>query len=65
MSAVVKICGALDQKEVVGWNEDTQAVSISDGERTLEGKEVYDFLFTEAADYVMLQTISGNTQKAL
>ena len=65
MSAVVKICGALDRKEVVGWNEDTQAVSISDGERTLEGKAVYDFLFTEAADYVLLQTISGNIQNVL
>ena len=44
MSAVVKICGALDRKDVVGWNEETQAVTITDYERTLEGKEVYDFL---------------------
>ncbi len=43
MSAVVKICGALDRKDVVGWNEKTQAVTIADDERTLEGKEVYDF----------------------
>ncbi len=65
MSAVVKICGALDRKDVVGWNEETQAVTITDGERTIEGKEVYDFLFEEAADYVMMQTISGETEKAL
>ena len=65
MSAVVKICGALDRKDVVGLNEETQAVTITDDERTLEGKEVYDFLFAEAADYVMMQTISGETEKAL
>lgn len=65
MSAVVKICGALDRKDVVGWNEKTQAVTIADDERALEGKEVYDFLFAEAADYVMMQTISGETEKAL
>ena len=65
MSAVVKICGALDRKDVVGWNEETQAVTIADDERALEGKEVYDFLFAEAADYVMMQTISGETEKAL
>ena len=64
-SAVVKICGALDRKDVVGWNEKTQAVTIADDERALEGKEVYDFLFAEAADYVMMQTISGETEKAL
>lgn len=44
MSAVVKICGALDRKDVVGWNEKTQAVTIADDERALEEKEVYDFL---------------------
>ena len=65
MSAVVKICGALDRKDVVGWNEETQAVTIADDERTLKGKEVYDSLFAEAADYVMMQTISGETEKAL
>ena len=65
MSAVVKICRALDRKDVVGWNEETQAVTITDDERTLAGKEVYDFLFAEAADYVMMQTISGETEKAL
>ena len=65
MSAVVKICGALNGKDVVGWNEETQEVTIADDERTLKGKEVYDFLFAEAADYVMMQTISGETEKAL
>ena len=48
MSAVVKICGALNRKDVVGWNEETQVVTISDDERTL-----------------MMQTISGETEKAL
>ena len=62
---MIFICGALDRKDVVGWNEDTQAVTITDDERTLEGKAVYDFLFAEAADYVMMQTISGETEKAL
>ena len=65
MSVVVKICGALDRKDVVGWNEETHAVTIDDDERTIEGKEVYDFLFAEAADYVMMQTISGEAEKAL
>ena len=65
MSAVVKICGALNRKDVVGWNEETQAVTIADDERTLKGKEVYDFLFAEAADYVMIQTLRGETEKAL
>ena len=65
MSAVVKICGALSMKDVVGWNEDTGAVAIEDAERRLEGKAVYDTLFLEAADYVLMQSLSGNTQKAV
>ncbi len=65
MSAVVKICGALSMKDVVGWNEDTGAVAIEDAERRLEGKAVYDTLFLEAADYVLMQSLSGNTEKAV
>ena len=65
MSAVVKICGALSMKDVVGWNEDTGAVAIEDADRRLEGKAVYDALFLEAADYVLMQSLSGNTQKAV
>ena len=65
ISAVVKICGALSMKDVVGWNEDTGAVAIEDADRRLEGKAVYDALFLEAADYVLMQSLSGNTQKAV
>lgn len=65
MSAVVKICKALERSEMVGWNEETQAVTLSDDNRTLEGKEAFDLLFTEAADYVVMQTISGNMEKAI
>ena len=65
MSAVVKICGALSMKDVVGWNEDTGAVAIEDADRRLEGKAVYDTLFLEAADYVLMQSLSGNAEKAV
>lgn len=65
MSAVVKICGALSMKDVVGWNEDTGEVAIEDADRRLEGKAVYDALFLEAADYVLMQSLGGNTEKAV
>ncbi|MDE7425919.1 MAG: DUF3849 domain-containing protein [Lachnospiraceae bacterium] len=65
MSAVVKICKALERSEMVGWNEETQAVTLSDDNRILEGKETFDLLFTEAADYVVMQSISGNMEKAI
>ncbi len=65
MSAVVKICGALSMKDVVGWNEDTGAVAIEDADRRLEGRAVYDTLFLEAADYVLMQSLSGNAEKAV
>ncbi len=65
MSAVVKICGALSMRDVVGWNEDTGEVAIEDADRRLEGKAVYDTLFLEAADYVLMQSLSGNTEKAV
>ena len=65
MAAVTLICGELGRKDVVDWNEDTQAVTMTDSERTLEGKAVYDTLLTDAVDYVMLQTITGDTEKAL
>ncbi len=65
MSAVVKICGALSMKDVVGWNEDTGEVAIEDADRRLEGRAVYDTLFLEAADYVLMQSISGNAEKAV
>ena len=65
MSVVIKICGVLSMKDVVGWNEDTGAVAIEDADRLLEGKAVYDTLFLEAADYVLMQSLSGNMQKAV
>ena len=65
MSAVVKICGALSMKDVVGWNEDTGEVAIEDADRRLEGRAVYDTLFLEAADYVLMQSLSGNAEKAV
>ena len=65
MSVVVKICGALSMKDVVGWNEDTGEVAIEDADRRLEGKAVYDALFLEAADYVLMQSLSGNAEKAV
>ena len=65
MSAVVKICGALSMKDVVGWNEDTGEIAIEDADRRLEGKAVYYTLFLEAADYVLMQSLSGNTEKAV
>ena len=65
MSAVVKICGALSMKDVVGWNEDSGEGAIEDADRRLEGKAVYDALFLEAADYVLMQSLSGNTEKAV
>ena len=45
--------------------EDTGAVAIEDADRRLEGKAVYDALFLEAADYVLMQSLSGNTEKAV
>ena len=65
MSVVAQICGELGRKDVVEWNEEAGAVIIVDGERSLEGKEVYDTLLVDATDFVMLQTISGDTERAV
>ncbi len=65
MSVIAQICGELGRKDVVEWNEETGAVMIVDGEQSLEGKEVYDTLFVDATDFVMLQTISGDTERAV
>ncbi len=65
MSVVVKICGALSMKDMVGWNEDTGEAAIWNDDRRLEGKAVYDTLFMEAADYVLMQSLNGNTEKAV
>lgn len=37
MSAVVKTGGAVQARDVVGWNEDTE-VAIEDADRRLEAK---------------------------
>ena len=66
MRIVVQICGALGMEEVIGWNEAAQAVTLtSDGQQTIEGKAVYDLIVPQAADYVLLQTLGGEAQKAL
>ena len=65
MSVIAQICGELGRKDVVEWNEETGAVMIVDGEQSLEGKEVYDTLLVDATDFVMLQTISGDTERAV
>lgn len=65
MGTVVKICGALDREEVVGWREDTQAVTLTIDGQTIEGKAVYDLILPQAADYVLMQTLGGDMPKAL
>lgn len=65
MSVIAQICGELGRKDVVEWNEETGAVMIVDGEQSLEGKEVYDTLLVDATDFVMLQTIGGDTERAV
>ena len=65
MSVIAQICGELGRKDVVEWNEETGAVIIVDGEQSLEGKAVYDALLVDATDFVMLQTISGDTERAV
>ena len=65
MLLVMKICQELGRSAVVDWNETTQAVIIKDGEGTVEGKEAYEILFSEAADYIIDQTYDGYVKKGL
>ncbi len=65
MSVIAQICGELGRKDVVEWNEETGAVIIVNGEQSLEGKAVYDALLVDATDFVMLQTIGGDMEKAV
>ena len=65
MRTVVQICGALGMEEVIGWNEAVQAVTLTSDGQIIEGKAVYDMIVPQAADYVLLQTLGGETQKAL
>lgn len=65
MRIVVQICGVLGMEEVIGWNGTAQAVTLTYDGQTIEGKAVYDLIVPQAADYVLLQTLGGETQKAL
>ena len=65
MLLVMKICQELGRSGVVDWNETTQSVVIKDGEGTVEGKEAYEILFSEVADYIIDQTYDGYVQKGL
>ena len=65
MAALAPICGTLGLQDVIEWNEETDAVRLTDGERVLEGKEAFDMLFTMAADYVLNATLAGDMEKAL
>lgn len=65
MLLVMKICQELGRSAVVDWNETTQSVIIKNGEGTVEGKEAYEILFSEAADYIIDQTYDGYVQKGL
>lgn len=65
MRTVVQICSALGMEKVIGWNEAAQAVTLTSDGQTIEGKAVYDLIVPQAADYVLLQTLGGETQKAL
>ena len=59
------MCQELGRSTVIDWNEHTQSIVIRDADGTVEGKEVYDILFSEAADYIIDQTYNGNVQKGL
>ena len=61
----MKMCQELGRSAVVDWNERTQSIIIKEGEGTVEGKEAYEILFSEAADYIIDQTYDGNVQKGL
>ena len=65
MLLVMKICQELGRSAVVDWNETAQAVIIKDGEGTVEGKEAYEILFSEAADYIIDQIYDGYVKKGL
>lgn len=63
MALVVKICGASSLKDEVGWNDATQAVTLTNNKRILEGKDAYDYLFEEATGYLLLQIVSNSNEK--
>ena len=64
MVSASKILATLERNDEVSWNEEEKMLVLKSGEQTLEGKEAFDLLFTEAAEYVLMQSISGNIEKA-
>ena len=64
MVSASKILATLERNNEISWNEEEKVLVLKSGEQILEGKEAFDFLFTEAAEYVLMQSISGNVEKA-
>ncbi len=64
MVSASKILATLERNDELSWNEEEKVLVLKSGEQILEGKEAFDLLFTEAAEYVLMQSISGNIEKA-
>ena len=64
MVSATKIISTLERDDEISWNEAEKVLVLKSGEQILEGKEAFDLLFTEAAEYVLMQSISGNVEKA-
>ena len=63
MVSASKILATLERNDEISWNEEEKVLVLKSGEQILEGKEAFDLLFTEAAEYVLMQSISGNIEK--
>ena len=64
MVSASKILATLERNDEISWNEEEKLLVLKSGEQILAGKEAFDFLFAEAAEYVLMQSISGNIGKA-
>ena len=64
MVSAVKILATLERDDEVSWNEEEKVLVLKSGEQILEGKEAFDVLFAEAIDYVVMQSVIGNIEKA-
>ena len=64
MVSAVKILATLERDDEVSWNEEENVLVLKSGEQVLEGKEAFDVLFAEATDYVVMQSVIGNIEKA-
>lgn len=60
METAVLLCGACGLKDAVGWNEETESLTLTDADRLMEGKAACDYLLTEAVDKVLQSVMSGN-----